>query len=184
MRIFKNNNVIKNLIEKLGSFLCKTSLYKLKHVADLLARLWVADVFLKSGLSKIQDWNTTIVLFKYVYSTPFLSPEFAAYIGTSAEFILPVFLVLGLGGRISILLFFIYNAMCALSFHFLWTPAGSEGLNDHIMWGLLLMLLMFHGSGNISLDYLIHKKYGHLLQCKYEKLCQACKIKPPVKLFG
>jgi putative oxidoreductase len=168
-------NVFKCLIKNLSC---------LRHVADLIARIWVADVFFKSGLSKIQDWNTTIVLFKYVYSTPLMSPEIAAYIGTAAEFILPVFLVLGLGGRISILLFFIYNAMCAFSFHFLWTPAGSEGLNDHIMWGLLLMLLMFHGAGKISLDYLIHKKYGHLLQYKYEKLCHACKIKSPVKLFS
>ena len=140
-----------------------------KHVGNLLARLWVADVFLKSGLSKIQDWNTTIVLFKYVYSTPLMSAQFAAYVGTAAEFILPVLLVLGLGGRIAILLFFLYNLMCAISFHFLWTPAGSAGLDDHVMWGLLLMMLMFYGSGKISIDHLLHKRYGHLFRSDYHK---------------
>jgi putative oxidoreductase len=140
-----------------------------KSVGDLLARLWVANVFIKSGLSKIQDWNTTVVLFKYVYSTPLMSPTVAAYIGTGAEFVLPVLLVLGLGGRIAIFAFFIYNLMCAISFHFLWTPAGTSGLDDHIVWGLLLMMLMFHGAGKISLDHLLHKKFGYLLHSSYHK---------------
>lgn len=133
-----------------------------KSFADLVVRLWVANVFLQSALSKVTSWTSTIVLFKYSYSVPFMSPVAAAYIGTAAEFILPVLLVLGLGGRISIFCFFVYNVVCVVSFHFLFTPAGQTGLNDHINWGMLLMLLMFHGSGKFSLDYLIHKRWGHL----------------------
>jgi putative oxidoreductase len=178
MIINKINLLCRIFLKELGNFVCRNSLYKLKHVGDFLVRLWVANVFLKSGLSKIQDWNTTIVLFKYVYSTPLISPIVAAYIGTGAEFVLPILLVLGLGGRITIFALFVYNLMCAISFHFLWTPAGAAGLNEHIVWGLLLMMLMFHGAGNLSLDYLIHRKYGHLLQCKYEKFCKACHINP------
>jgi putative oxidoreductase len=135
-----------------------------KSVGDLIVRIFIAHVFFQSGLSKIQDWNTTMVLFKYVYSAPLMSPEVAAYIGTGAELILPVLLLLGLGGRIAILAFFIYNIVCVLSYHFLWTPAGNSGLEDHIMWGLLLMMLMFHGSGRFSLDHLIQKKFGHLIK--------------------
>jgi putative oxidoreductase len=140
-----------------------------KSVGDLIVRIFIAHVFFQSGLSKIQDWNTTVVLFKYVYSAPLMSPEIAAYIGTAAELILPVLLFLGLGGRVAILAFFIYNIVCVLSYHFLWTPAGNSGLQDHIMWGLLLMMLMFHGSGIFSLDYLIHKKFGHLIQIDNEE---------------
>jgi putative oxidoreductase len=132
-----------------------------KSAGDLMARFWVANIFFQSGLSKIADWNTTVVLFRYDYHVPFLSPEAAAYLGTSMEFILPVLLVLGLGGRLSIFIFFIYNAICVLSFSFLWTAAGQAGFADHVNWGLLLMLLMFHGSGKFSLDYLIHKKWGY-----------------------
>lgn len=135
-----------------------------KALGDLIVRCWVANIFFQSGLSKITSWDTTVVLFRYDYHVPFLQPETAAYFGTAAEFILPLLLVLGLGGRLSIFAFFIYNVICVVSFNFLWTPAGSAGLTDHMNWGLLLMLLMFHGSGKYSLDYLIHKKYGYFFK--------------------
>ncbi|MCX7121185.1 MAG: DoxX family protein [Gammaproteobacteria bacterium] len=135
----------------------------LSPFGDLLARVWVAQIFFLSGLVKIQSWQTTLMLFEHVYHVPLLSPYFAAVLGTGAELILPVLLVLGLGGRFLILLFFIYNLVAAVSYHFLWTPEGSMGLAQHVNWALLLMLLMFHGSGKISLDYLIHKIHGHHL---------------------
>jgi putative oxidoreductase len=103
-------------------------------VADLLARIWVAKIFFLSGLTKISDWQTTIMLFTHQYHVPLLSPVAAAYLGTGFELILPIFLVLGLGGRFLIFIFFIYNIICMVSFHFLWTPEGQAGLNDHINW--------------------------------------------------
>jgi putative oxidoreductase len=115
-----------------------------------------------SGISKLYDWDTTMVLFKYEYSVPFFSPTVAAYMGTFAELFLPMVLILGLGGRFFIFLFFVYNIICVASYHFLWTPAGSSGLQDHITWGILLMMLMFHGPGKFSLDYIIHKRLGYL----------------------
>jgi putative oxidoreductase len=136
----------------------------LKDFGDLAARLWIAKIFLDAAMTKISDWGATIVLFKYVYSVPLMSPILAAYLGTAAEFILPILLILGLGGRLSIFAFFLYNLFCMVSFQFLWTPEGNAGLNDHIIWGLLLLMLMLHGSGRISLDYLIHKRWGYLLK--------------------
>ncbi len=133
-----------------------------RDLGDLVVRLWIAQVFFTSGLSKLTDWDTTLVLFKYVYSTPFMSPAFAAYLGTFVELLFPILLVLGLGGRLFIFMFLIYNVICVLSFHFLWTPSGDAGFDDHVLWGLLLMMLMFHGMGRFSLDYFIHKKWGHL----------------------
>ena len=135
-----------------------------RSLGDLIVRFWVANIFFQSGLSKITSWTTTVVLFKYDYQVPFLSPETAAYLGTGAEFLLPVLLVLGLGGRVAIFMFFAYNVICVVSFHFLFTQAGASGLNDHVNWGLLLMLLMFHGSGKYSLDYLIHRKWGYFFK--------------------
>jgi putative oxidoreductase len=137
-----------------------------RSLGDFIARYWIAKIFFSSGLSKIQDWNTTIVLFKDIYSVPLMNPVLAAYIGTGVELILPVFLVFGLGGRMLLFLFFIYNIICATSFHFLWTPLGATGLDDHITWGILLMMLMFHGMGRFSVDYLLRRKYGHLLIMK------------------
>lgn len=135
----------------------------LTPAGDLLARIWVARIFFLSGLAKMQSWPLTIMLFQHVYQVPLLSPHVAAIVGTGAELILPVFLVLGLGGRFVIFIFFLYNVIAAISYHFLWTPQGMMGLDEHINWALLLMLLMFHGSGKLSLDYLIHKMHGHHL---------------------
>jgi putative oxidoreductase len=136
----------------------------LKSLGDLLVRLWVASIFIQSALTKIASWPSTIVLFKYSYHVPLISPVTAAYLGTGAEFFFPVLLVLGLGGRLVVFAFFVYNIICVVSFSFLWTPAGSSGLSDHVNWGLLLMMLMLHGSGKYSLDYFIHRKWGYLFQ--------------------
>ncbi len=136
----------------------------LQPVADLLARCWIAWIFFKAGLVKIGAWQSTLLIFANEYNVPLLSSEAAAVLGTAAELILPVLLVLGLGGRITILLFFIYNLIAVISYNYLWMPEGWAGLAQHINWGLLLALLMTHGSGKISLDYLIRKFYGHHLE--------------------
>ncbi len=135
----------------------------LTPLGDLLARIWVAQIFFRSGLVKIDSWSTTMILFQHVYNVPIMSPFVAAVFGTAAELILPVLLVLGLGGRISIFIFFCYNIICMVSYPFLWTTPGIAGLEQHINWALLLMLLMFHGSGKWSLDYLIRLYHGHHL---------------------
>ncbi len=83
----------------------------LKPYADLLARFWVAKVFFLSGLTKIQSWDTTIMLFTNQYHVPLLSPVFAAYLGTGFELVLPILLVLGFGGRIAIFVFFLYGEL-------------------------------------------------------------------------
>ncbi len=129
-------------------------------VVDLMARLWVAKIFFVAGLTKIESWDTTLMLFQYEYHVPLLSPYFAALLGTAAELILPVLLVLGLGGRVSIATFFIYNMMAVISYHYLWTPEGAMGLDQHINWGLLLALMMTRGFSKYSLDYWLSKKYS------------------------
>lgn len=135
----------------------------LTPLGDFIARIWVAQIFFTAGLVKVQSWDTTVTLFEYEYNVPILSPYLAAWIGTAAELVLPVLLALGLGGRFWIFALFVFNFVAAASYPFLWTPEGSTGLQQHIGWGVLLLLLMFHGSGKLSLDYWIHKKYGYLL---------------------
>ncbi len=138
----------------------------LTPLADLLARLWVSWIFFKAGLVKIQAWQPTVNLFTYEYHVPWLSPTAAAVLGTAAELILPILLVLGLGGRITIMIFFLYNIIAVISYNFLWTPEGWNGLAQHINWGLILALLMTHGPGKLSLDYWIRQRHGHHLEKK------------------
>ena len=133
-------------------------------LADLLARWWIAWIFFKAGLVKLQAWPSTVLLFTHEYSVPFLSPTAAAVLGTGAELILPILLAIGLGGRLMIFIFFLYNIVAVISYDFLWTPEGWNGLAQHINWGLLLALLMTHGPGRLSLDYWIRKKHGHHLE--------------------
>ncbi len=126
---------------------------------DLLIRLWVANVFWKSGLTKITSWDSTVFLFTYEFSVPLLSPEVAAVLATIIELSFPVFLVLGLGTRFAALSLFLFNMMAVISY-----PGLSDvGLKDHTYWGLLLLVPLLHGPGKISLDYFICKKFcsGH-----------------------
>jgi putative oxidoreductase len=95
--------------------------------ADLLLRLWVANVFFKSRLTKIASMDTTIMLFTYEYQVPLLPPVVAAYLGTAIELVIPVFLALGLGTRLAALVLIAFNIMAVVSY-----PARSRrrGLNS------------------------------------------------------
>ena len=128
--------------------LATAGLNALAPLFDLALRLYVAWVFFRSGLVKIQSWDATLYLFENEYEVPFLAPEFAAYLGTAAELALPVFLALGLGTRFFALALFVFNAVAVISYPEL-SPAG---LKDHILWGALLLVAVFHGPGRFSLD--------------------------------
>lgn len=125
----------------------------LAPISDLLIRLWVANVFFKSGLTKIQSFDSTIMLFTYEYHVPLLSPETAAYLGTFIELTFPVLLALGLAGRFSAFVLFIFNIMAVISYPGL----SAVGLRDHQLWGIMLLVPLLHGPGKLSLDYLIDK---------------------------
>lgn len=140
------------------------ALDKLQDLGLLIVRVWISKIFFKSALTKLAYWPGTIVLFKYQYTVPFLSPSVSAHLGTAIELIIPIFVAIGLGGRLAIFIFFVFNIICVLSFHFLWTPAGAAGFSDHVMWGLLLMMLLLFGMGRFSIDYLIHRRFGYFIE--------------------
>ncbi len=132
---------------------------KLACIAPLLdvgLRLFLANVFFKSGLTKIQTWDSTLYLFNEEYRVPLLPPEFAAYLATGAELALPVLLVFGLFGRFAALGLSILNAVAAYSYY---NELSEAGLNQHIYWGLLLAVLMLHGMGKWSLDAWLEKSF-------------------------
>jgi putative oxidoreductase len=128
----------------------------LSPVADLVVRLYVANVFWKSGLNKFQSFDSAVLLFKYEYAVPLLSPEVAAYAGTFTELFFPVLLALGLAGRFAALVLFLFNVIAVLSYPDL-MPAGVE---DHVVWGILLLVTALHGPGKLSLDHLLGRRFG------------------------
>lgn len=128
----------------------------LAPVVDLAVRLWVAAVFFRSGLTKIQSWDTTILLFTNEYHVPLLSPELAAVLGTAAELVLPVLLALGLGGRLAAAALFVFNIVAVISY----PELGDAGLEQHQVWGLLMLVTVLHGPGALSIDHLIARWAG------------------------
>ena len=128
----------------------------LAPAGDLAIRLWVANVFFKSGLTKLANWDGTLALFANEYQVPFLSPTLAAYAGTATELIFPVLLALGLGTRFTAFALFVFNIIAVVSY----PDVGEVGLKDHQHWGLLLLVPLLHGAGKLSLDHFIAKRFG------------------------
>jgi len=134
----------------------------LSPLFDLTIRLWVAKVFFASGLTKIQSWSSTVSLFEYEYEVPLLPPEVAAILSTAAELTLPVLIAVGLTSRLSSLALFLVNFVAVMSYTaFLFSVEGAGGLQQHILWGAMLAMIVFHGPGKLSLDYLISRRFGN-----------------------
>lgn len=127
----------------------------LTPVVDLGARVWLASVFWKSGLTKITTWDSTINLFTYVYEVPWLSPDTAAALATAVELGGAVLLAVGLASRFGTAGLFILNIVAVISY-----PDLSEvGHKDHFYWGLLLLIFLVRGPGKLSIDYLIRRHF-------------------------
>jgi putative oxidoreductase len=126
---------------------------------DLGIRLYVGQVFFLSGLQKIRNWDNTLALFSDEYHVPVLPSSLAAVLGTFGELVFPVFLVLGLGTRFAALGLTLVNLMAVVSYwHVLSMLAPA--LAQHVFWGTLLLVTLFHGPGRLSLDQLVAPRLG------------------------
>ncbi|WP_062787580.1 DoxX family protein [Aquitalea pelogenes] len=114
----------------------------------LLFRLWVANVFFKSGLTKLEDWDTTLLLFSNDYHVPLLPPALAAVMGTFGETVFSSLLVVGLFGRFAAAGLFVVNLMAVISY-----PDLTDVTRQfHYYWAMLLLALFAFGPGCLSLD--------------------------------
>jgi putative oxidoreductase len=148
------------LIEKLdaptrafNALLCK-----LQSPFLLYLRLYVAWVFLKSGMHKIGDWETTLVLFEYEYAVPVLPFELAAYLATFGELVFPIFLIAGFGTRFFAIALTFVNIMALVSYYA--TLAKGAGLVWHYMWAAMLFTNVIYGGGFFSVDQWIKSKFA------------------------
>jgi putative oxidoreductase len=127
------------------------------HLLDLGIRLYMADVFLRSGLVKVRNWDGTMYLFENEYRVPLLPPELAAWLGTFGELAFPPLLALGLAARFAAFSLSVVNIVAVVSFwHVL---AGNEAARaSHLYWGLLLLVTLCHGPGKLSMDHWIRRR--------------------------
>jgi putative oxidoreductase len=121
---------------------------------DLGLRLFLANVFFKSGLTKLQTWDGTLYLFNEVYDVPLLPPEVAVWLATGAELGLSVMLAFGLLGRFAAAGLFILNGVAVISY----SELSESGLSQHLHWGLLLGVLLMLSRSPWSLDALLEKR--------------------------
>lgn len=136
----------------------------------LVARFSIAAVFWSSGQTKIQGlainfisgdfqlgWprlsDSALDLFRDEYRLPFVPPEIAAPMAATAEHVLPLLILFGLATRLSAL-----GLLCMTLVIQLFVYPGAYA--THGTWAAVLLFLMAHGAGRVSLDYWIASRWG------------------------
>lgn len=133
----------------------------LQPLFALATRLWVSWQFLKSGLLKAQDWDSTLFLFQEEYRVPLLSPQLAALAGTAGELVFPVLLGVGLLGRLAALGLSAVNVLAVISYAHVLLGSGFEAaLGQHVLWGFMLLVLAVYGPGPLSADGLMAARHN------------------------
>lgn len=129
----------------------RARLYAPGQLLDLGIRLYVAEVFLRSGWLKVGNWSGTLYLFQEQYHVPLLPPEAAAWLGTFSELFFSALLAVGLAARFAAFSLFFVNIVAVASFwHVL--AENDAALMSHYFWGTLLLVTLCHGPGKLSVD--------------------------------
>lgn len=138
---------VNQLCEKKATFLEKY----FSPILLLTLRIMIATVFLKSGLTKISNFQSTIYLFEYDYAVPFISPVLAAYLATIFELGCSTLLIVGLATRLVTLP--LIGMTLVIQFTVIENPM-------HFYWLATLATILTFGAGCISLDKLVKKCVG------------------------
>jgi len=134
-----------------------------------VARFSIAAVFWKSGQTKIQGFTLDIVngehiwgwprlsdsavdLFRDEYRLPLLPPELAAMLAATAEHVFPALILLGLATRLSAVALLGMTLTIQLFVY-------PDAYPTHGTWAAVLLYLMVHGPGPLSLDHWITRSY-------------------------
>src|SRR5437870_13853001 len=145
-----------SLLGRAARLYCAASrmLDKFRPILLLGFRLYVARVFLMSGLTKIHDWSITVALFTDEYHVPVLPPAVAALMGTATELSMPVLLALGLATRFGAFVLFFFNIIAVVSY----AALPDIAVKDHIFWGTTILVILLCGPGKISLDFWLEQR--------------------------
>lgn len=118
----------------------------------LAMRIGVGSVFFKAGLLKYQSFEFAVKLFQDEYKVPLFDPVVAARITMFNELTWPVLLFLGLATRFATLP--ILGSIAVIQI-FVYPSAWTENL----VWSSILVLLLTHGAGALSVDHLIERHF-------------------------
>lgn len=135
-----------------------------------VARFSIAAVFWNSGQTKIEGlainlvngefvlgWprlsDNAVTLFQYEYNLPLLPPALAATMAATAEHLFPILLLVGLATRFSALALLGMTMVIQI---FVYPGAYAT----HGTWAAVLLLLMAHGPGRLSIDHWIASRHA------------------------
>ncbi|WP_108787592.1 FAD-dependent oxidoreductase [Erythrobacter sp. Alg231-14] len=110
---------------------------------DVVIRFFIAMWFLRSGLVKAADWETTVYLATFEYPVTWMDPVTAATVGLAIELIGPIALIAGFFTRPAAL------AMAALT---IVSQAVYVPTTTNLFVSAMLVWYVFHGPGALSLD--------------------------------
>lgn len=154
--------------------LLQRALVLLSRIPDSLiafvARFSIAAVFWKSGQTKIEGLAIDLVngefrlglpqlsddalyLFREEYRLPLIPPEIAAPLAATAEHVFPLLLLLGLATRLSAAALLAMTLTIQLFVY-------PDAYPTHGTWAAVLLYLMAHGPGRVSLDHWIARRCG------------------------
>lgn len=134
-----------------------------------VARFSIAAVFWKSGQTKIQGFALDIVngeftlgwprlsdsvvdLFRDEYHLPLVPPEIAATMAATAEHLFPMLILFGLATRLSALALLGMTMTIQLFVY-------PDAYPTHGTWAAVLLFLLVHGPGKLSVDHWIARRY-------------------------
>lgn len=131
------------------------TLDNLRDLAPLMLRLILAYGFFEPAWNKIQDVHA---IGEWFESMELPAPYLQAWMATITECLGVILLVLGLGTRIIAVPLVITMIVAIKTVH--WEngfAAGDNGYEIPLYYALMLLCLIFTGSGKISLDHVLSK---------------------------
>jgi putative oxidoreductase len=119
---------------------------------SLMMRVALAAIFIKSGMTKIANFDITISLFQDEYMVPLLPPAVAAVLATVTELGCSSLILAGFATRLAAL------PLLGLTF-VIEVFVYPENWVEHLTWASMLLFLVAHGAGKLSLDHFIRKAF-------------------------
>jgi putative oxidoreductase len=124
----------------------------------LIIRFYMASIFFKSGLGKLQDtlngnFADVVFLFTEIHPVPILPPVIAAVLGIANEVIFGALLAAGLFSRLAAFV------LCAVTLVIQFAIPAEYGMANvqHYYWLMLLAVPLFFGAGRFSGDHFLLK---------------------------
>src|SRR5579862_7779461 len=110
-------------------------------IVGLVIRAGVANVFWRSGQTKVDGWHVTataVQLFRDEYRLPVLAPEVAATLAAASEHLFSALLLVGLAARVSALSLLVMTLVIEVFVY-------PENWPDHLLWSGCLLYVIARG---------------------------------------